>query len=255
MGKKHGMNPKKKPGKEEGYKSLNQAYAYENYPPFTSHYLPHDMEFVKQQYNHQQLTLNWKFVEPREYYDVLVNMYGNSDVLGHEQGGIAIWNKSLQNRTDSLTGLPNIYEKIEIRDERVEHKCPASHIDFVYSYIKIPIMPEQLKDVLKLSGSVNYDMLKHELFARCGSLEANIATLYVCSHVILSSMDNKKYMSIDYIHKNGEYAKHISSTSDPNFVKEMYKQLIENIKIIRKMNKLPTDRWPGAFTNTCKSPY
>ena len=250
MGKKHGMNPKKKPGKTEGYISINKAYEIEDYPPFIGHYIPH----TSQQYGHEKMLVNWKHEEPTSYYNYLVELYGNSDVLGHTQGGIAIWNNSLQGRLDALTGLPNIYEKIEIRDERVSHKCPAEHIDFVYSYLKIPITPKQLNDIVKLSGSVNYDMLKHELFARCGSLEANIATLYMCSHIILSHMDSKKYMTIDYIHKHGEYGKHINSTGDPQFVKDMYRELIDNIMLIRQLNTLPNNYWPGAFNSSCGKP-
>jgi hypothetical protein len=251
--KKHGINPKKKPGKSENYTPLNEAYKIEQYPPFTTHYLPHDLEFAKQQFE-DQMIVDWKNIEPKNYYNILVGMYGNSDVLGHTEGGIAIWNKSLKNKIDPLTGFPNIYEKIEIRDEEVPHMCPAKHVDFVYSYLKIPIMPKQLKDIVRLSGSVNYDMLKHELFARCGSLEANIATLYMCTHIILSNKDSKKYMTIDYIHKNGEYAKHISSTNDPQFVKDMYKELIDNIGLIRQLNKLPNNYWPSAFNKNCGKP-
>lgn len=241
MGKKHGINPKKKPGKSENYIPLNEAYKMVQY-------------IDKQQYTNEQILLNWQFSEPVEYYNVLIDMYGNPDVVGHAQGGIAIWNNSLQGKVDMLTGLPNIYEKIEIRDERVEHMCPSKHIDFVYSYLKIPITPKQLNDIVKLSGSVNYDMLKHELFARCGSLEANIATLYMCSHIILSYMDSNKYMSIDYIHNNNEYAKHINSTGDPQFVKDMYRELIDNISMIKQMNMLPNNYWPGAFNNSCGKP-
>tara|TARA_Y100000591_G_C21691800_1_gene623532 strand:+ start:35 stop:781 length:747 start_codon:yes stop_codon:yes gene_type:complete len=248
MGKKHGMNPKKKPGKSENYTSLNDAYKVDR---FTIKYASNN---PLQQYGHEKILLNWEFNEPKEYYDVLVNMYGNPDVLGHNRGGIAIWGKSLQGTIDPLTNLPNIYEKIEIRDERVKHKCPADHIDFLYSYLKIPITPKQLNDIVKLSGSVNYDMLKHELFARCGSLEANIATLYMCSHIILSHMDSKKYMTIDYIHKHGEYGKHINSTGDPQFVKDMYRELIDNIMLIRQLNTLPNNYWPGAFNSSCGKP-
>ena len=258
MGKTHGINPKKKPGKTEKYKAINQAYDLEDYPPFSGHYLPHNVktqQFKSEEFGDEEIMLDWKFTEPKQYYKYLVELYGNPDVLGHNQGGIAIWNNSLQD-VDPLTGMSNIYEKIEIRDEEVPHLCPAEHVDFIYSYLHIPITPKQLGDIVKLSGSVNYDMLKHELFARCGSLEANIATLYMCSHIIMSHIDkNPKYMSIDYIHDNNEYTKHIHSTTDPEFVKEMYKELIGNINIIRKANKLPNNYWPGAFDNHCHSPY
>tara|TARA_Y100000389_G_scaffold46461_1_gene41412 strand:+ start:1016 stop:1750 length:735 start_codon:yes stop_codon:yes gene_type:complete len=241
---KHKMNPRKKKVKTENYKSLNQAYAIEDSSEF----------FQNESFGDEQVILNWKFKEPIEAYNYLTNYYGMCDVLGHEQGGIAIWHKSLQNKIDSLTGFPNIYKKIEIKDEHVLHKCPAEHVDFLYSYIDIPITPEQLVDVIKLSGSVNYDMLKHELFARCGSLEANIATLYLSSEIIMSHI-NKNHMSIKQIHEGGEYKKHINATINPDFVKDMYKKLSDNIKSIKQVNKLPSNHWPGAFTNNCDSPY
>ena len=256
MGKKHGMNPKKKPGKSENYKAMNQAYELENYPPFSGHYLPHTMpqQYQAQSFSDEAIMLNWNHSQPKQYYDYLVKLYGNPNVLGHNKGGIAIWNTSMLD-VDPLTGMSNIYKKIEIRDEEVSHKCPAEHIDFVYSYLNIPITPKQLEDIIKLSGSVNYDMLKQELFARCGSLEANIATLYMCSHIIMSHIDkNPKYMTIDYIHENDEYAKHINSTTDSEFVKEMYKELINNINTIRRANKLPGNYWPGAFNSSCGKP-
>ena len=241
---RHKMNPRKKKDKTENYKSLNQAYSIQD----SSEY------FKNESFGDEQVILNWNFKEPKDYYDYMTKYYGMCDVLGHEQGGIAIWHKSLQNKIDALTGFPNIYKKIEIKDERVLHKCPAEHIDFVYSYLDIPITPEQLADVIKLSGSVNYDMLKHELFARCGDMEANIATLYLCSEIIMSHID-KGHKSIKQIHEGGEYKKHINATINPEFVKDMYKKLSDNIKSIKQANRLPNNYWPGAFTNNCGSPY
>ena len=43
----------------DAYKSLNQAYAVEDYPPFTSHYLPHNpnfnQQYIGQQYGEEKL--------------------------------------------------------------------------------------------------------------------------------------------------------------------------------------------------------
>ena len=203
-----------------------------------------------QEYSEEITQLKWKYEIPKNFYHDLVKDYGKPDSLAMQEGGVAIWHKSLQYRTDKLTNLPNIYHKIEIKDEEVEHACPSKHIDFVYSYIKVPIMPRQLGDVLSLSGSVNYDMLKQELSARCGSLEANIATLYLCSHVILNHID-KQYMSILQIQQNHEYKKHLNSTTEHEKVKKMYKKLSENLDLIRSQNKLPTNYWPGAFSANC----
>ena len=203
-----------------------------------------------QEYSEEVNQLKWSHSSPKQLYHELVRDYGNPDSLAMQEGGIAIWQKSLQGRSDKLTNLPNIYHKIEIKDEEIEHACPSKHIDFVYSYIKIPILPSQLGDVLSLSGSVNYDMLKQELSARCGSLEANIATLYLCSHVILHHID-KQYMSILQIQHNHEYKKHINSTINHENVKKMYKKLSDNLGLIRSQNKLPTNYWPGAFSANC----
>jgi hydroxylamine reductase (hybrid-cluster protein) len=58
-------------------------------------------------------------------------------------------------------------------------------------------------DVLKISGSITYDGLKKLVTARCASIEANIATLYLCLLVGAGKMTIKEV-------KNGDlYAKHI----------------------------------------------
>ena len=61
----------------------------------------------------------------------------------------------------------------------------------MYSFVKIYIPPEKLNDVQSISGSVNYDPLKHELFARCASFQANFATL----RTVFNTLDEE---STDY---------------------------------------------------------
>ena len=199
--------------------------------------------------------LKWEYADPTNYYDFLLQNYGHPDVLAPQSGGIAIWNKSIQNIDDPVFNHKNIFSKFELRDELVEHRCPAQHTDFLYSYLKIPILPEQLEKVIKLSGSVNYDPLKNELFARCGSLEANIMTLFLVTNIIVYDITNDdNYMSIEKIHNDGEYIKHINKTTDANFVKEIYGKLSNNIDLIRQSQSLPIDYWPGAFGEGCLKP-
>jgi len=38
-----------------------------------------------------------------------------------------------------------------VKDESVEHFCPAKHVDFLYSYVKIPVEPEQIKILFSVS--------------------------------------------------------------------------------------------------------
>ena len=236
-------NPKKK--KENvNYKGINMAYDSRALQQYVN----------DEKFGQEMVLIDWEFKEPRMYYDTLVRFYGQPDSLAMQKGGIAKWSESLQGKIDPMFGGPNIYEKIEIKDENVYHACPAEHIDFVYSYIKLPILPNQLTDVLKLSGSVNYDMLKQELFARCGSLEANVATLYMCTNIILHHHNKRNYMGIKEIHNNGEYGKHINNTIDPDFVNNMYNKLVENVMLIRQKNNLPDNYWPGAFSTNCNKP-
>ena len=58
-------------------------------------------------------------------------------------------------------------------------------------YIKIYIPSNKLKDILTISGSIGYDPLKHELYARCASIEANFATLRTVIDVF--NDENKNY--------------------------------------------------------------
>lgn len=115
---------------------------------------------------------NWEHQEddgPVKYYSTIVAKYGEPDVLANVPGGICIWYVKGKNSDP--------HEEIILRDEYVEHSKPKDHHDFLYSYVKIFIPKEKLWEVLSLSGSINYDPLKHLLFARCGSFNANFATI------------------------------------------------------------------------------
>ena len=111
-------------------------------------------------------------------------------------------------------------------DEYVDHDKPKQHFDFLYSYINIYVPPSKLYDVLSISGSVNYDPLKKELFARCGSFEANFATLRTVFNVI----NNKKT----------EYGENINNKDDEIKDNEKYvmRQTIENRRKYRRQLKL-----------------
>ncbi len=113
---------------------------------------------------------NWKHKDAKSYYNDVVKLYGEPDIKVNLKNGICIWYND-----DSNKLFP--YSKIELKDESVEHCVPANHTDFLYSYVKVYIPSEKIMDVISVSGSVNYDPLKKELFARCGSFAANYATL------------------------------------------------------------------------------
>jgi len=113
---------------------------------------------------------NWENKQengPVSYYPKIVEKYGKPDVLANVPGGVCIWyiNKEDDGHSELL-----------LRDEYVPHSKPKVHYDFFYSYIKVHIPKEKLLEVLSISGSIGYDGLKHMLYARCGSFEANYAT-------------------------------------------------------------------------------
>jgi hypothetical protein len=137
---------------------------------------------------------NWNNKKPVDYYITIVNSYGEPKILSNVPGGICIWTR------DQLEGSP--FEELILRDEEVEHCVPSNHSDFFYTYIKVYIPPEKIHDVMSISGSVNYDPLKKLLFARCGSIEANIATLYT----VLMTMDGYQQSYANNIRESGQMA-------------------------------------------------
>ncbi len=171
-------------------------------------------------------------------------IFRNPDILSKTKKGIAIWYPKSNEKIkigDEL--LPNIFAEHWCRDESIKHDCPAKHEDFFYSFIKINLNNKNWSDVLAISGSIGYDPLKKLLYARCGSIEANIATLYTCMLV------NNGIETIDNIHKNKLYGKNIKSTQDSKNVINMYNFLLNNLP----KNVPLTGYWDIAFPNYSKT--
>lgn len=145
---------------------------------------------------------------PVAYYETIVKKYGEPDIKVNQKGGLCIWYVKNKN------GDP--HEEILLRDEFVAHSKPKDHHDFLYSYVKMFIPKEKLWGVLAISGSVNYDPLKHLLFARCGSFNANFATI----RTVFEKMHNM----------DTEYKTNITTALGDNKDKE----LISNEDYVRK---------------------
>ena len=134
---------------------------------------------------------SWENSDAANYFKVAVSKWGTPAHLSKKKGGIAIWNKEQLKNT--------CFDLIELRDESVPHCVPLPHRDFLYTYINYEVSPDLFKDVLSLSGSVSYDPLKKLIRARCGSQEANIATLYLATEIasgnqtIEDIQNNKSY--------------------------------------------------------------
>ena len=162
--------------------------------------------------------------------DKIVEKYGKPDVIANQPKGICIWYIEQKDR--------DIHHSIELRDQYVGHCVPAKHNDFLYSYIKVYVPPEKIKQVLAVSGSVGYDGLQKLLYARCASFEANMATLASVFLVL-----NNKDPNYVYQIKN----RFASYENNLEFVEE---QLKKNQKRYRK--KIDSPYYDLAFPDGCK---
>lgn len=114
-----------------------------------------------------QSVSNWYNKRPRNFYPTCVKLFGKPTFTANVRHGYALW------KTKGL------FTQHLLIDEEIKHCVPRHHHDYFYSSIKFFVPKNKLCDVLKITGSINYDGLKKELTARCASLGANYATLYL----------------------------------------------------------------------------
>ena len=115
---------------------------------------------------------------PVAYYSEMVKKYGKPTYCVNQPQGVCKWIKGMTEK--DITP----HESIMLKDEFVKHDKPKEHYDFMYSIVKVYVPPEKLVEVLKISGSINYDPLLKHLRARCGSFAANFATFKTAFDVI-----------------------------------------------------------------------
>lgn len=141
----------------------------------------------------------WKHTLPKKYYPECVKMFGPPNAISNTEGGMCIW----YDRGD-------LFSEHILRDEQVDHCVPRPHQDYFYSSILFYVSPEKLGDVLRISGSLNYDGLKKLLTARCGGINANYATLYLAMQVANGELSISQVKSDDMYSKmiRGEIIPH-----------------------------------------------
>ena len=178
---------------------------------------------------------NWYYKRPKQYYIECVKMFGEPTAKSNKKHGFALW---------KTRGLFN--EHI-LRDEDVLHCVPRPHHDYFYSSIKFFIPKNKVNDVMKITGSINYDGLKKMMTARCGGIGANYATLY------LGMMVASGKLTIDEVKSNDLYPKLIrgEKLTYAEMKSKMYKMKLANKKKYSKELKLQFA--PYAFTKCYKS--
>lgn len=157
---------------------------------------------------------NWINNRPKKFYPKAIKLFGKPTFIANVPNGMAYWKKSGN----------SLFNEHYIKDQEISHCVPARHYDYFYSSIKCYVPPNLRLDVLSISGSINYDGLTKLLTARCASLEANIATLYLGMCVA------NKHMSIKKVKKDGLYGKYIRGEM------KSYDQLKKQMFAMKKKN-------------------
>jgi hypothetical protein len=185
---------------------------------------------VKQTTCHKDVS-NWKNNRPKIFYPKAIKLFGKPDYVANVPNGMAYWK----------TKGNSLFSEHYIKDQEIKHCVPAQHHDYFYSSIKCYVPPKKRLDVLSISGSINYDGLTKLLTARCASIEANIATLYL-GMCVANDIKN-----IKDVKKEGLYAKYIRGEmqSYDELKKEMWQMKKNNGSKYSKELKNPFD--PLAF--------
>lgn len=182
---------------------------------------------------------NWHHERPKHYYKECVRMFGKPTFVANVRHGQALW---------KTRGL---FTQHLLIDEDVKHCVPRPHHDYFYSSVRFFVPKDKIAQVLKISGSINYDGLKKELTARCGAIGANYATLY------LGMLVASGKLTISEVKKNDMYPRMINGEILPynKMAKEMMKLKRANNKKYAKelQNDFATYAYKECYKNTKKA--
>ena len=155
----------------------------------------------------------WIHARPKKYYPECLKLFGTPTASSNKKNGFALW------KTKGL------FKEHLLRDEDVKHCVPRHHHDYFYSSVEFFVPKDKVCDVLKISGSLNYDGLKKLLTARCGGIGANYATLYLAMLVASGKM------SIQKVKKDDMYPRMISGKIMP------HSQMRKKMMVLKKANQ------------------
>jgi len=193
------------------------------------------------------MSVEWENSEAKKELAFLVNLFGQPTAIGKQKGGVAIWNAATLHDT-KLFGLPNCLDEYEVRDEAVLQKFPEEHHANQYASIVVDVDPETFQYLANLSGSIQYDPIKHLLTARGGNIITNIGTLYLALRVI------ENPARLRSIQKNGMYGRLLRSMHKADGVRGMNLNQTERVYkgLCRMKRDLPQapmkGYWRGAFS-------
>lgn len=162
------------------------------------------------------LGTGWVNRTAAEYVSVVALRFGYPSAIDPTPGGLAIW-KSIKLANSCI-------DRIEVRDEAISHMHPIRHFDFVYVFVNFPKhFVGRIAAVMSLSGTLGYDQIKRQLWARCNTVEGAIATLALASHIGNGSV------SLNYANANDLLDQYLLAANDPYQMTRMYDLLCYNL--------------------------
>ncbi len=131
----------------------------------------------------------WKHKGAFEYASKLRRKFGKPITSGTT---IMIW--------ENIAG----FDRVEVRDELIDHDFPKPHKDFVYSYLsltdeEVTKMQDLISAFSKVTGSIFFDGLKKEMGARCGMLLKNADTFTYIMSVLAGDIEPTKENYSEFI--------------------------------------------------------
>lgn len=193
---------------------------------------------------------NWVHGDAAKYFDYITREQTNMLKLPRQGSAVHVVNKPYglvlwQQRAGW------VFDEHMLRDESVEHGYPSKHHDFFTSSVQVYMNPDYLPKLLHLTGSAWYDGLKRTLSVRCGTIEANIATAYLCvllgnDEADLPPTDAKEkrkveqYIQLDMSKRpqNDVYGNYVSKgdSSEPKVARPFVSLLKRLRTVIQKVN-------------------
>uniref|UniRef100_A0A6C0J3P9 Uncharacterized protein n=1 Tax=viral metagenome TaxID=1070528 RepID=A0A6C0J3P9_9ZZZZ len=174
----------------------------------------------------------FKSTAAKEYYSTLRHTMDKiPDILLNKPYGMVVY----RNPTDFFLGHT-------LLDEEVKHSVPTDHIDFLYTTIHQYIPASLVHLIQSVSGSVIIDLLKNTITARCGSLEANYATLRTVLEVIKEYRETNNQIEMDKItemYKNNLIDMYTNKVTNLAFIEIEYYRNKDEYKEQMKLNCHP----------------
>lgn len=193
-------------------------------PKPTCHHHSADHHHVDEKHHHHHFVDHdgsceslpkWSNQEAARYVGKMLERFGHPSSVDSSRGGSVVWRSELLGN--------GCLSKVEVKDESVFHCVPANHYDFVYAYVKYAIPESRMIEVIQLSPTIGYDRLKQVLWARCGNIDAAIATLALAVQI------GQRHVSVGYAMTKNLLGHYLTAVQDPNQANELYNLLCANL--------------------------